>query len=123
MANGTVQVLCSVIEVGTTTDNKNTTWEYRKWSNGDIDLWLVTDSFAWSGSQEGPYNGMYRRRESRSFTILTDILWVTASGVNSCMFITGAFIDSTNQITLHQQGVSNTASNTSASIHIKGKWQ
>ena len=112
-----------IVEAGTTTDNKNTVWNYRKWSNGDIDLWLVAGTFSWSGSQEGPYNGMYRRRETRSFSILTDILSVTALGVNSCMFIAGVFVDGANQITLHQQGVATTTATTSANIFIKGKWQ
>ena len=118
----TVPAGISVIETGTTSDGYNT-WNYRKWSNGDIDVWLITNTFNYHGGTEGPYNGMYRTLETRTLTILTDILWVTASGVNSCMFIAGVFINSSNSITVHGQGVTTAPSTTSASIYIKGKWQ
>ena len=118
----TVPAGISVTETGTTSDGYNT-WNYRKWSNGDIDVWINTNTFQYHGSTEGPYNGMYRKRETRTLTILTDILWVTACGVNSCMFIAGVFIESTNSISVHAQGVTTAPSTTAASIHIKGKWQ
>ena len=112
----------SVTETGTISDGYNT-WNYRKWSNGDIDVWLITNTFNYHGSTEGPYNGMYRTRETRTLSILTDILWCSACGVNSCMFIAGIFINSSNSITVHAQGVTTAPSVTSASIYIKGKWQ
>lgn len=112
----------TITETGTTSDGYNT-WNYRKWSNGDIDIWLITNTFNYHGSIEGPYNGMYRTRETRTLSILTDILWCSACGVNSCMFIAGVFINSSNSITVHAQGVTTAPTVTSASIYIKGKWQ
>lgn len=118
----TVQTGVYVTETGTTSDGYDT-WNYRKWSNGDIDVWLITNTFNYHGSIEGPYNGMYRTRETRTLSILTDILWCSACGVNSCMFIAGIFINGTHSITVHAQGVTTAPSVTSASIYIKGKWQ
>lgn len=112
----------TIIETGTTSDGYNT-WNYRKWSNGDLDVWLITNTFNYHGSIEGPYNGMYRTRETRTLSILTDILWCSACGVNSCMFIAGVFINSSNSISVHAQGVTTAPTVTSASIYIKGKWQ
>ena len=123
MAAGKIRNAFSIVETGTTTDNAGDVWNYRKYSNGEIDLWLNADEFTFSGGQEGPYNGMYRRRENRTLSILTEILWCTACGVNSCMFISGVFVTSSNTIAVHQQGVSNTTNRTSASIWIKGRWK
>lgn len=115
-----------VTDSGTTQDNSGATWNYRKWSNGDIDLWLTglnSSSFTFSAAQTGPTNGMYRRIESRSFTILTDILWMTATGTNSCYFIAGIQKTGSNSFDIIQQGINGTTTNLWASIHIKGRWQ
>jgi len=115
-----------VTDSGTTQDSSGSTWNYRKWSNGDIDLWLTgtsSSSFTFSAAQTGPTNGMYRRIESRSFTILTDILWMTATGTNSCYFIAGIQKTGSNSVDIIQQGINGTTTNLWVSIHIKGRWQ
>lgn len=126
MASGTIQAPISLVEVGTTTDNNNRTWQYRKYSDGTIDLYLTgtsSGSFVFTAPQSELLNGMYRRQEIITIPILTDILWGTASGSNSCYFISALQKNSSNQVIVTQQGINGTSTNMWISIYIKGTWR
>ena len=126
MATGKIQIPVSVVEKGTTTDNNGRVWNYIKYSDGTLDLYLTgtdSSSFIFTATQTGPVNGMYRRQETIKLSILTDILWCNASGSNSCYFIAAAQKNATNEIIVTQQGINGTTTNMWISIYIKGRWQ
>lgn len=121
MATGKVQTTLSIVEEGTTTDSASDTWNYRKWSNGDIDLWINKDSFSFSGS-DTTLNGWHRRTETRTLSILQSILWVSATGANSNFILTGALPTSSTAVQFIQSGISATAATIWVVCHIKGRY-
>lgn len=121
MAGGKTKSVIFVVETGTTTDSAGDTWNYRKYSNGDIDLWINNDSFSFSGSDTA-LNGWHRRTETRTLSILTGILWVSATGANSNYILTGALPQSSNSVQFIQSGISATAAALWVVCHIKGRY-
>ena len=114
-------------ESTTTTDNYGTVYKCKKYNNGDIEISDVVD-IVFRGSPEGPYNGMYRSRETRSFPILTRIDGAFAQGTNSNVFIssTQTISGNNNTILYVAQSVNTIAQGlaiTSTSVLIRGRWK
>lgn len=122
----TISTGITVVETGTTTDTKNRVYNYIKYSDGTVDVYLTgtdSNSFIFTETQTGPFNGMYRIQELVTIPMLTDILWGTASGSNSCVFMSALQKVSVNSFYITEQGITGTANNMWISIYIKGKWQ
>ena len=114
-------------ESTTTTDDYGTVYKCKKYNNGDIEICDVVN-ITFRGSPEGPYNGMYRSRETRSFPTLTRIDFAFAQGTNSNVFIssTQPISDNNNTILYVAQSVNTIAQGltiSAASVLIRGRWK
>ena len=113
-------------ESTTTTDDYGTVYKCKKYNNGDIEISDVVD-IVFHGSSEGPYNGMYRSRETRSFQTLTRIDFAFAQGINSNVFISSTQPTSGNNTILYVAQSINTIATgltiSSTSVLIRGRWK
>ena len=113
-------------ESTTITDNYGTVYNCKKYNNGDIEICDVVD-IVFHGSSEGPYNGMYRSRETRSFPTLTRIDFAFAQGTNSNVFISSTQPTSDNNTILYVAQSINTIAQgltiSSISMLIRGRWK
>lgn len=113
-------------ESTTITDNHGTVYNCKKYNNGDIEICDVVD-IVFHGSSEGPYNGMYRSRETRSLPTLTRIDFAFAQGTNSNVFISSTQPTSdSNTILYVAQSINTIATGltiSSTSVLIRGRWK